>query len=211
MDFYREQFSSMVDTNAIEKIRNEYQGSEDERRDVLAAYEKYKGNMDRIHENVMLSNVLDDEERFRGIIDGAIADGTVRGWKSYTEESQRSKERRFKRARDEAREAEEVKSELDAKGKTKNGKKTANSQSGENGGGGGDDLAALIQKRQSSRAADFFDRLEEKYQPKGSGKGRRGRGGGGKKRPAESGEPPEEAFQANAAKMANGKKKRAKA
>ena len=56
----------------------------------------------------------------------------------------------------------------------------------------------FIQQRQANRAGAFFDALEEKYAPKGKGKG--------KKRPAVA-EPPEEAFAATAARKTSGQKK----
>lgn len=178
----------MVDTGAIEKIKKEYQGSEEERNDLLAAFETCKGDMDRVYESVMLSNVLDDDERFRGIIDKAIADGEVKKWKKYTEEPEEKKKQRLKRAQAEAEEAEELAKELDVKGKKR--KRAAKPDL--------NDLAALIQKRQGTRAASFLDQLEAKYAT-----------GKGKKRAAGvRDEPPEEAFAANAARMAAGKKKR---
>ena len=199
VDFYREQFSSMVDTNAIDKIRKEYQGSEEERDDLLSAFDTYKGDMDRVYEAVMLSNVLDDDDRFRAIIDAAIDEGKVQKWKKYVEEPKKKKKQRIKRAQQEAREAEELAKEMDSKGeknsKAKNkSKKAADSDV--------NDLAALIQKRQSSRGADFLDRLEEKYMQPIKGKG--------KKRQAGRDEPPEEAFQANAALLETTKKKKRK-
>ncbi|KAL1965542.1 hypothetical protein VTN77DRAFT_5625 [Rasamsonia byssochlamydoides] len=193
MEFYREQFSSMVDRSAIEKIKKEYQGSDEERRDLLAAFEKYKGDLDKVYEVVMLSNVLDDDERFRAIIDKAIADGEVKGWKNYTEESEAKRQRRLKRAQEEAKEAEELAKELDEKEKTAGGAKGRKKKASK---ADDNELAALIQQRQKARAANFFDELEAKYaQPKkGSSKG--------KKRGPED-EPPEEAFEAVAARKAN--------
>lgn len=77
-----------MDVSAIEKIKKEYQNTEEERNDLLAAFEQFKGDLDRVYEVVMLSSVLEDDERFRAIIDKAIADGEVKGWKKYTEESE---------------------------------------------------------------------------------------------------------------------------
>ncbi|KKA20014.1 DnaJ domain protein [Rasamsonia emersonii CBS 393.64] len=196
MEFYREQFSSMVDRSAIEKIKKEYQGSDEERRDLLAAFEKYKGDMDKVYEVVMLSNVLDDDERFRAIINKAIADGEVKGWKNYTEEPEAKRQRRLKRAQEEAKEAEELAKELDKEEKgpgAKGRKKKAAAKADDN------ELAALIQQRQKARAANFFDELEAKYaQPK---KGK-------KRAPPE--EPPEEAFEAVAARKTANKEKDSK-
>ncbi|KAL2219528.1 DnaJ domain protein [Thermoascus aurantiacus ATCC 26904] len=162
-EFFREQFSSMVDSSAIEKIKKEYQGSDEERKDLLAAFEKHKGDMDKVYEVVMLSNPLDDDERFRAIIDKAIQDGEVKGWKKYVEEPEKKREQRLKRAREEAEEAEKLAKELGLEEKL-NGTKGKRKK-----GGVADDneLAALIQQRQKERAANFFEELEKKYaQPK---------------------------------------------
>ncbi|KAE8139972.1 DnaJ domain-containing protein [Aspergillus pseudotamarii] len=192
-DFYREQFSSAIDVKALDKFKQEYQGSEEEESDLLAAFEKYRGDMDKIYESVMLCNVLDDDERFRAIIDKAIADGKVEKYKKYSEEPERKRQQRLKRAQKEAKEAEEAARELEEKeevkgAKAKKGKKKKTSAMDDN------DLVALIQQRQASRAESFFDKLEEKYAP-------------GKKRAAKFEEPPEEAFEATAAQRSSKKKK----
>ncbi|KAF9892158.1 hypothetical protein FE257_002564 [Aspergillus nanangensis] len=192
MDFYREQFSSAIDVNALDQLKQEYQGSEEETRDVLAAYEKYRGDLDKVYETVMLCNVMDDDDRFRSVIDTAIANDEVPSFKKYADEPQKKRQQRLKRAQKEAAEAEQASHELDEKKESK-GKKKA-----KKGGDSLNDLAALIQQRQSSRAESFFDRLEEKYNP-------------GMKRGARFDEPPEEAFAANAARQASKKKKKAKA
>ncbi|QKX61542.1 uncharacterized protein TRUGW13939_08694 [Talaromyces rugulosus] len=187
--FYQEQFSGMVDSSAIDKIKKEYQDSEEERADLLAAFEQFKGDLDRVYEVVMLSSVLDDDERFRTIIDKAIADREVKGWKNYTEESENKRKKRLKRAQEEAAEAEEAAKELEEKGTAKKkGKKKKATKEDDN------TLAALIQQRQQSRAANFFDDLEAKYAPKGKGKKR-----------SAADEPPDEAFAAVGARKASGK------
>lgn len=148
------------------------------------AYEKYKGNMDKIYEDVMLSNVLEDDERFRAIIDEAIAGKDVKAFKNYTSESKKSRDARVKTAKGEAVEAEEYAKELGVHDKlfNKKGKKSKKDPEA--------DLAALIQRNQKSRSG-FFDNLEAKY----------GGGGGG----AMAGMPSEEDFQAASRKL--GKRK----
>lgn len=47
------------------------QGSNEEKRDVLEAYEKHKGKMSAIVDSIMLGTIA-DEERFRAVIDAAI-------------------------------------------------------------------------------------------------------------------------------------------
>ncbi len=157
---------------------------------------KFKGNLGKIYATVMLSNCLEDEDRFRGIIDAAIEKGDVQAYKAYTQETEKSKEKRMKDARRQAEEAEEHAEKLGLKDKL-NGKK---------GGGGMGDLTALIQKRQADRGG-FLDRLEAKYkaQEKPPKKGKKG-----KKRTSEDeeddegGMPSEEAFQAAAARLKSG-------
>lgn len=175
----------MVNGEALDKIKREYQGSDEERTDILKAYDEYKGDMDKIYEDIMCSNVLDDDERFRKIIEDAIAAKEVPSHKKYTQESESKKLRRAKQAKKEETEAMKLAEELGVKdklfgtdSKTKKNKKGGDDEAG---------LAALIQQRQKSREENFFDNLEAKY-------------AGGKKpkkRPIE--EPPEDAFRKNAA------------
>ncbi|KAI1141521.1 DnaJ domain-containing protein [Hypoxylon sp. FL0543] len=195
-DFYREQYRDAVTADAIEKFAKQYKGSDEEKDDILIAYEEHKGNMDKIYESVMLSDVLEDDERFRAIIDEAIANKDVPAFKAYTKESKKSKEARIKAAKQESTEAEEYAKELgvhdklfgkkDNKGKSKKGSSE-------------DDLAALIRSNQKSRS-NFLDNLAAKYGATSSPKK-------GRKRASPEEEPSEEAFQAAAARLKKGRKK----
>ncbi|KAK7703784.1 hypothetical protein SLS57_010747 [Botryosphaeria dothidea] len=187
-EYYKEQFEGIVTAEAIEKFKQEYKGGAEERNDLLEAYKKFKGNMNKIYEIIMLSNPLEDEERFRSILDAAIADGTVPVEKNYAEESEKSRQNRMKAARKEADEADDAAKEIGTSDKKK--KKTQ---------AGGDlgDLAAMIQQRQKGRAESFFDQLEAKYAPDSKK---------GKKRAPPPDEPPEEAFQRTASRAKKGKK-----
>jgi DnaJ homolog subfamily C member 9 len=175
----------VVNGEALDKIKREYQGSDEERTDLLRAYDECKGDMDKIYEDIMCSNVLDDDERFRKVIDDAIAVREVQSHKTYTQESESKKLRRAKKARKEEGEAMDLAEELGVKeklfgtdSKAKKNKKGGNDEAG---------LAALIQQRQKSREENFFDNLEAKY------------AGGKKPKKRAMDEPPEEAFQKNAA------------
>ncbi|KAL4978514.1 DnaJ domain-containing protein [Aspergillus desertorum] len=192
VDFYREQFSTAIDTNVLARFKNEYQGSEEEEHDVLAAFKTYEGDLDRVYDSVMLCNVLDDDDRFRAIIDRAIESGKVEGYKSYTEEPEKKRQQRLKRAQKEAKEAEKLAKKLEKKEAKAGGRKGNKGSVVET-----SDLAALIQQRQASRAESFFDRLEAKYNPSG-------------KRRVAMDEPPDEAFEATAARR-NWKKTKSKA
>ncbi|OAX82543.1 hypothetical protein ACJ72_03100 [Emergomyces africanus] len=206
VDFFREQFSAVVSGEAIDKIKREYQASDQERQDLLAAYERYKGDLDRVYEDVMLSNVLEDDARFRDVINAAIRAGEVKDWPKFSQESERKKQQRVSRARREAEEAEELAEELgvdeklnrkeeDGKEKKKKTKKSGTKTKRNGSDNSMGDLAALIQQRQRSRAAAFLDDLEAKYAPAAS-KSASSKGKGRKRKADERDvdEPPEEAF-----------------
>jgi DnaJ family protein C protein 9 len=210
-EFYSEQFKDVITSEAIEIFSKGYKGSDEEKDDILNAYTTSKGKWSGIYESVMLSNPLEDEERFRVIINEAIEKNDVKPFKAYTNETERAKETRMKQAKREGKEAMEYAEELGVADKlfgTSKGKKNS----------GEDGLAALIQKRQVDRGS-FLDHLEAKY----SNENKKSKKGKGKKRVSEDedededGMPSEDAFQAAAARLRNGagadekpKKKRAK-
>ncbi|EGE83520.1 DnaJ domain-containing protein [Blastomyces gilchristii SLH14081] len=207
VDFFREQFSAVISGEAIDKIKREYQGSEGERTDLLAAYERFKGDLDRVYEEIMLSNVLEDDGRFREIIDAAIAAGEVKDWPKYSRETEKKRAQRLAKARREAEEAEELVEELGI-GDKLNGKKGQAKQKGKQ--DSMSDLAALIHQRQKSRAAAFLDDMEAKYAPSSGSKAAAGKGNGRKRKAGErnGNEPPEEAFLATAKRKASNDKSR---
>jgi DnaJ homolog subfamily C member 9 len=141
--------------------------------------------MDKIYESVILSDVLADDERFREIIDEAIASKDVKAFPAYTKETKAARQSRVKAARAEAGEAEEYAKELGIHDKLFNKKKGKKDSE--------DALAALIQRNQAGRA-NFLDNLAAKY-------GATSKPKKGKKRAAEEEEPSEEAFQAAAARL----------
>lgn len=145
-DFCNAQFQSMVDLQMLDEQKIEYQGSKRERDELLSAFVKHEGAMDRIFEDIVFSNVLHDEGRFRAMIDKAIEDGEVEAYKAYAQEPAKKRQQRLKRAQ---READEAGEEL------KKVKKRAEKDTAEN------DLAALIKSRQSNRMEDFISRLED--------------------------------------------------
>lgn len=189
-DFYREQFRDAISEDAIKKFADEYKGSEEEKDDILAAYEEFEGDMDGIYESVMLSNVLDDDARFREVIDAAIKAKEVPRFDTYAKETKKSKQARVKAARGEAKEAEELAKELGVYDKLRGDGKKKSKKDSEAG------LAALIQRNQASRMS-ALDKLAEKY-------GAVPKAGKGKKRGAKELEEPdisEEQFQAIQAGM----------
>ena len=193
---------------ALEELRQQYQGSTDERRDLLASYSTHNGDMNAVFEEIMLSDPVEDEARFRDVIEAAIRDGQVESHRAFTHEPKASRANRVRLAKREAVEAIELAKELGVHDKLfgdgsskKQRKRKADDGQDE------DALKALIQQRQSSRAkgASFLDALEAKY---GGGRAKttkKPRTKGDKKDVREEeqegdddDEPPEEAFRANA-------------
>ncbi|EGS19736.1 uncharacterized protein CTHT_0042190 [Thermochaetoides thermophila DSM 1495] len=154
-DYFREQYADAISEEAIKQFAAQYKGSDEERDDLLAAYEEFEGDMDKVYETVMLSDVLEDDERFRKIIDAAIKAKEVPAFPKYTKETKKTREARVKAAKKEAEEADKLAKELGVYEKLRGtGKKSKKDTEA--------DLAALIQARQVSRM-DALDRLAEKY------------------------------------------------
>ncbi|KAI4609854.1 uncharacterized protein J4E87_010971 [Alternaria ethzedia] len=203
LKFYREQFENVVNEEAINNVANEYKGSEEERRDLVKAFKKVKGNLNKVYDLVMLSDILEDDDRFRKILDEEIENGTVSSYPAYEAETdetrQKAKDAEKKRREDFDKKQAQKEESGATNGKTKAKAKPKGKK------GGTDDmagLAALIQQRQKSRAGNFFDSLEAKYAPKSRGS----------KRSTPMEEPSEEAFEANRKKQkkSGGSKKKAK-
>lgn len=190
LKFYREQFENVVNEEAINNVANEYKGSDEERRDLVKGFKKVKGNLNKVYDLVMLSDILVDDDRFRQILDEEIENGNVSSYPAYEAETdetrQKAKDAEKKRREDfDKRQAQKEESGA-TNGKTKAKPKGKKSGTDDMAG-----LAALIQQRQKSRAGNFFDSLEAKYAPKSRGS----------KRSTPMEEPSEEAFEANRKKQ----------
>ena len=192
-DFFRAQWADTVTSTTIGSFKDKYQGSDEERNDVLVAYAQAKGKLNLVFSHVMLSSPLHDEDRFREYIDTAIKDGVLVAYDSYTKESQKQRNQRQAKAKREAKEAEEHAKKL---GKYDSIFGDGASQPGSSKKDRGPDLVDLIQQRQKGRADAFLDDLEARYTApkKGTAKSQNG-----KKRKLE--EPPDELFQTNRQKL----------
>ncbi|PSN73495.1 DnaJ-domain-containing protein [Corynespora cassiicola Philippines] len=188
LKFYRQQFEDVVTQENIDRIANEYKGSDEERQALIDAYERYKGKLDSMYQTIMLSDILEDDDRFRMIINEEIAKGTIKScsnWEQENDDEQREKAKDAERKRREDFDKRHAQKEESAKA---NGKAKAKAKSKKKDAGGMGDLAALIQQRQKARSGNFFDHLEARYAPTSRGK----------KRATPMEEPPEEMFQAAA-------------
>lgn len=182
-DFFKAQWADAVTVEKLNDFRITYKHSEEERKDLLTAYDYTKGDLDKLFARVMLSNPLDDEDRFRAIINAAISTGEVESYKAFTHEGEKKRKSRQRKACGEGREAEEHAKNLgiwdDLFGNVKNKTKTTTEDPDAA-------LRELIQKRKRGDATQFLDNLEAKY------------GGGQRKSKKQKfEEPPEELFQNN--------------
>lgn len=93
LSFYREQFEDLVNQQSIQKISDDYKGSTEERNDLLKAYTRGKGDLNFIYENVLLSDILVDDSRFRTILDEEIAAGNIESLPAYAKETDSTREK----------------------------------------------------------------------------------------------------------------------
>lgn len=153
--YWRTLFSKIT-VQDIVNFEKEYVGHEEEKRDLEAAYKEGCGDLDYILGTVLMCTV-DDEPRFRDIIDGWIEEGRVEAYPAYTAEADKKKKQRKRKAAKEAVEAEVAKKELGL-------------------GDGDDALKALILSRGQNRAQQmdsFLDSLADKYSKPSAKKGKK--------------------------------------
>ena len=141
-------------------------GSEEERTDVLKAYQDTKGSLEKIFASVPCSEILVDEQRFIDMVQAAIEAGEIdatKKWKAiYTQEGQRKRKALKTRAQKEAKEAESYAKELGVyetlyKKPKKSLTATASSHA-DNDGNQEEDLDALraaMQKKSGQRQSAF--------------------------------------------------------
>jgi DnaJ family protein C protein 9 len=195
--YYKEQFADVISVESIAAFKAKYQGSEEEKLDLIEAYVSFEGDMEKVMESVMCCEVLEDEDRFRTLIDSEIDEKRVPGYDAYTAETPAQRKRRIDTAKKEEKMAMAMAAELGVENELFGNGDSAKKSGGKKGkkSDGTEGLMALIQSRQKQRSNDFFADLEAKYAPK---KGKRAR--------AAEEEPPEEAFERTAQRA----KKRAK-
>ncbi|KAK6010063.1 hypothetical protein OSTOST_24947 [Ostertagia ostertagi] len=151
INLWRQVFKK-VTVEDIKKFAAQYQGSEEEENDIVAAYNSWKGDMTMIMSSIMCAT-FEDEPRikaclYNAIIDKKISEGILKvtaKYKSSTAKTSVSKRR--KNAEKEAAEAEQALKEIKAKE-------------------GDNSLQQLILRRQADRASsmdDYFDSLATKY------------------------------------------------
>lgn len=133
-----------------------YQGSEEEKKDVIAAYKKYKGNMGAILDTVECSTAVDGT-RFETMIRAAISDKTVPHFEQFdkTTTSEAHQKRLDAEKKEEA--AFLRRQQANEKKQNKSEKKVDNDKE--------PSLLALIQNRAKERNAkmnSIIDSIEQK-------------------------------------------------
>ncbi|XP_061491320.1 dnaJ homolog subfamily C member 9 [Rhineura floridana] len=144
-EYWRKLFKKIT-VKDIEDFEKKYKDSAEELMDIKAAYEDFKGDMDKIMESVLCVDYT-DEPRIRQIIQNAIHSGELPSYKVFVKESKQKMNSRKRRAEQEAKEAEKSREELGL-------------------GEGEDDLKALIQSRNENRKKEmdgFLADMEAKY------------------------------------------------
>jgi len=145
---WQQYWRTMFKVVTVEDIKNfdaKYKESEEEQRDLEQAYCEHSGDMDKILSCVILSSV-EDEERFRVILDAGIEEGRLPEFEAYKPCVKKTNKRKRAAAK-EAKEASEVE----------------------------DSMASLIAKIQGKGASSesFLDGLAQKYAAKPKGKGKK--------------------------------------
>ncbi|XP_070379896.1 dnaJ homolog subfamily C member 9-like [Dermacentor albipictus] len=135
-----------ISLDDVDKYLAKYRGSSEEVADLKDCYERFEGDFDAISE-YLIGFEIEDEDRYRNILNKLIEDGEVKAYPKFTKEAKKSRNARKKRYTKEAEEAKKMKMELGLDGSQES-------------------LANAIAKRQQSREADFGDliaNLEAKY------------------------------------------------
>ncbi|WVQ72011.1 hypothetical protein IAR50_001555 [Cryptococcus sp. DSM 104548] len=206
-DAYFESLYKRVDRKVLDDDKKNYQGSDEEKDDIISAYNTTSGSLPDILSYIPHST-HHDEERFvtliNKLIDSGDLDSTPKWKKTSTDDKARAK--RAKAGEKAAKEAEKAAQELgvwdEFYGSGAKGKRQGDREKKQEGEGDGS-LQSLILKRQRDREG-ALDAMEEKYRKldEEARVAKKSRKGKGKKQDVE--EPPEisEAdFEALQAKM----------
>ncbi|GFR47759.1 hypothetical protein Agub_g9524 [Astrephomene gubernaculifera] len=151
-DYFRAMFG--IKTEDIDEFTARYQGSADERSDLLRYYREFKGRMETVFDHLMCSDPDLDSHRLMEVVEEAIAAGEVPRFKHFTSWAKQVAARpRPSRAQAAAA-------------------ATARGPSGA--------LVAAIHSKRAAAADSFFDSLMAKYgggggKDKGKGKGKGGK------------------------------------
>ncbi|KAJ1565625.1 hypothetical protein HK096_001253 [Nowakowskiella sp. JEL0078] len=107
-EYFRELWSGKVTAESITEYEKNFKGSEEQKRDIIAAYNHSQGSMDFILSSVIATSA-EDEEFIINIIETAIANSEIKLLKNFlTSTSSSQHNQRCKEAAEEAKEAEKA-------------------------------------------------------------------------------------------------------
>lgn len=137
-----------ISEKEIQKFLDSYMGSEEQESDLIAIYNRYKGDLDLISE----AHIAYDEEKTTQQLERLIEEGKIQKYKNFIKESNLKKLKRKKRYEKEARQAKKMKEEM----QNKTGKNVDDMN----------ELTALIKQRQQGNFDSMIANLEAKYATK---------------------------------------------
>lgn len=116
-EYFKSLWTGEVNAKSLSEFQSAYQGSEEERQDILQAYRDHRGSLEGIFSAVPCSNILDDEERFVEIVNAALHANELHETRAWTQLSSSTKGPKIRKtlrdkARSEASEAEAYAKEL---------------------------------------------------------------------------------------------------
>lgn len=149
MDYWRLLFPKLTEKD-VNNFLDKYTGSSEEENDLISAYNKYEGDLDKISQ----VHIGYDEERTVKDLQRLIDEGKIEAFDNFVDESEGKRKKRLRKSAKEAKEA--AKEAAKAKEESE-----ANV----------DDLAALIQRKNSRNFNDMISNLEAKYSKKTNDKG----------------------------------------
>jgi DnaJ family protein C protein 9 len=129
----------------VDKFFSDYKDSAEERADLLRLYEKHKGDMNLLMQEMISSDDLENEPRFRSIILEAIEQGQAASHSQFVNESKRKAVKRKNEQAREAKEAEEIKKKMNIDLESE------------------ESLKMAILSRRKQQNDNFLDKLAEKY------------------------------------------------
>ncbi|KAG8776212.1 hypothetical protein FRC12_001046, partial [Ceratobasidium sp. 428] len=217
-DAWERYFQEMFDTvtrERLDEMRRAYQGSDEERSDLRAAYLAGNGSIEDIMDAIPHST-YEDEVRLVALVNDMIGAGELQQLPTWTAavKNIKAQNARQKKGEKEAKEAEEAARELGVwdefygsgkVGKRKGKGKGATASNGDPEGEDHSALKALIQSK-AKKMDGFLDSLAEKY-ASASKPGSKGAAGRGRKRSAPTEEPGEEEEQMGRPSKRRGKAK----
>ncbi|KAG9125678.1 hypothetical protein FRC07_006648 [Ceratobasidium sp. 392] len=203
-DAWERYFQEMFDTvtrERLDEMRRAYQGSDEERSDLRAAYLAGNGSIEHIMDAIPHST-YEDESRLVTLVNDMIDAGELQRLPSWTAAVKNTKAQnaRRKKGEKEAKEAEETARELGVwdefygNGKVGKRKGKGKGTAASNDDPEGEDhsaLKALIQSK-AKKMDGFLDSLAEKYASASKPGSKKGAAGRGRKRSAPTEDPGEE-------------------